>query len=56
MLNEAHTPQRDLPIRELIARMRHDGCGGRAGWVELLTGIGQKVAVLGLPSVVVKVS
>jgi hypothetical protein len=39
MLNEAHTPQRDLRIREIIARMRHDGCGGGAGRVELLTGI-----------------
>ena len=28
-----------MPIRDLIARMRHDGCGGRAGQVELLTGI-----------------
>ena len=26
-------------IRDIIARMRHDGCGGRAGKVELLTGI-----------------
>jgi hypothetical protein len=25
-------------IRDIIARMCHDGCGGRAG-VELLTGI-----------------
>ena len=25
-------------IRDIIARMRHDGCGGRAGRVELLTG------------------
>jgi hypothetical protein len=38
-LNEAHTPQRDLRIRELLARMLHDGCGGRAGRAELLTGI-----------------
>ena len=28
-----------MPIRDIIARMRHDGCGGRAGRVELLTGI-----------------
>ena len=27
------------PIREIIKRMRHDGCGGRPGRVELLTGI-----------------
>ena len=26
-------------IRDIIARMRHDGCGGKAGKVELLTGI-----------------
>jgi hypothetical protein len=41
MLNEAHAPprQRDMLIRDIIARMRHDGCGGRAGRVELLTGI-----------------
>ena len=26
-------------IRAIIARMRHDGCGGRAGKVELMTGI-----------------
>jgi hypothetical protein len=31
--------QRDMPIREIIKRMRHDGCGGRAGKVELMTGI-----------------
>ena len=36
MLNEAHTPQGDMPIRDIIARMRHDGCGGRAGKVDLL--------------------
>jgi hypothetical protein len=28
MLSETHTPQRDLPIREMLRRMRHDGCGG----------------------------
>jgi hypothetical protein len=41
MLNEAHTSprRRDLPIRELLAKLRHDGCGGRAGRAELLTGI-----------------
>ena len=26
-------------ICDIIARMRHDGCGGRAGKAELLTGI-----------------
>jgi hypothetical protein len=40
-VNEVHAPerQRDMPIRVLLARARHDGCGGRAGRVELLTGI-----------------
>jgi hypothetical protein len=28
-----------LPVRDILDRMRHDGCGGRAGKVELLTGI-----------------
>ena len=39
MVNEAHTRQGDMPIRDIIAKMRHDGCGGRPGRVELLTGI-----------------
>jgi hypothetical protein len=41
MINEAHSTQRqrETPIRVLLARMRHDGCGGRAGRVELLTGV-----------------
>jgi hypothetical protein len=41
MLNEAHTGQRrgPLTLRVLIARMRHEGCGGGAGKVELLAGI-----------------
>jgi hypothetical protein len=41
MLNEVHmsAPQRGMVLGVLIGRMRHDGCGGRAGRVELLTGI-----------------
>ena len=39
MLNEAHLKRSDMLIRDIIARMRHDGCGGRPGRVELLTGI-----------------
>jgi hypothetical protein len=41
MLNEPHTSprRRDLPIRELLAKLRHDGCGGRPSRAELLTGI-----------------
>jgi hypothetical protein len=31
--------QRDLPIHAILGKMRHDGCGGRAGSAELLTGI-----------------
>jgi hypothetical protein len=40
MLSETHTPQRAMLIRDIIARMRHDGCGGSPGRVELITGIG----------------
>ena len=39
MVNEAHLKRGAMRIRDIIARMRHDGCGGRAGKVELLTGI-----------------
>ena len=39
MLVETHTPQRDMLIRDILWRMRHDGCGGGPGRVELLTGI-----------------
>jgi hypothetical protein len=39
MLSETHAPRSDMLIRDIIARLRHDGCGGRAGKVELLTGI-----------------
>ena len=28
-----------MPIRDILAKMRHDGCGGLAGKAELLTGI-----------------
>ena len=38
VLRDALGAQRDMLIRDIIARMRHDGCGGRAGKVELLTG------------------
>ena len=38
MLSESHTPerQRETPIRVLLHRVRHDGCGGRAGVNRLL--------------------
>jgi hypothetical protein len=41
MLNKVHMSehQRGIVLRVLIGRMRHDGCGGRAGRAELLTGI-----------------
>ena len=28
-----------MPIRAILAKMRHDGCGGLAGKAELVTGI-----------------
>jgi hypothetical protein len=39
MLNEAYTPQGDMQLNYIIAKMRHDGCGGRSGRAELLTGV-----------------
>jgi hypothetical protein len=35
MLNEAHMLAGNMTIRAIIAKMHHDGCGGRAGRVEL---------------------
>jgi hypothetical protein len=31
--------RRALPVRDILAKMRHDGCGGLAGKAELLTGL-----------------
>lgn len=39
MFAETHFARRDMQLRETIKRMRHDGCGGRAGKAELMTGI-----------------
>jgi hypothetical protein len=39
MLSETDTAQRNMRIRDIIAKMRHDGCGGRAAKAELITGI-----------------
>ena len=39
MISETHMPQGEMLIRDILDRMRHDGCGGRAGKAELLTGI-----------------
>jgi hypothetical protein len=33
-----HTPRSDLPLRTILARMRHEHCGGRPAKAELLTG------------------
>ena len=38
MVNEAHAA-RWRSLFDILHRMRHDGCGGRAGRAELLTGI-----------------
>jgi hypothetical protein len=37
-INQAHMPRSDLPLRTILARMRHEHCGGRAAKAELLTG------------------
>ena len=39
MFAETHFAQRDMTLREIARRMRHDGCGGRARRAELVTGI-----------------
>jgi hypothetical protein len=39
MVSEGHMKRGAMPIRDILRRMRHDGCGGRAGKVDLLTGI-----------------
>ena len=39
MFNEDYSAQRSMLIRDIIAKVRHHGCGGRAGKAELLTGI-----------------
>jgi hypothetical protein len=39
MVNQVHTAKSDLPLRDMPAKMRHDGCSGRAGKAELLSGV-----------------
>jgi hypothetical protein len=39
MVNEAHARWRNRTLRAILARMRHDGCGGLASKAELLSGI-----------------
>ncbi len=38
MHNESHAAWRDRTLRQILARMRHDGCSGLAGKAELLSG------------------
>jgi hypothetical protein len=39
--NEVHLPHwHDATLREIVARIHHEGCGGRPKLVELVTGIG----------------
>jgi hypothetical protein len=39
MINEKRIIAADLPIRTILDKMRHNGCGGLAGKAELLSGI-----------------
>ena len=39
IFNETHMKRGDMRLRAILDRMRHDGCGGRAGKAELLTDI-----------------
>jgi hypothetical protein len=40
MHNESHAGRwRDRTLADILARMRHDGCGGLAEKAELMTGI-----------------
>jgi hypothetical protein len=39
MISETDAPWRDRVLADILARARHDGCGGLPGQVELLTGI-----------------
>ena len=38
-VNESHAGWRHGTLRTMLAKMRHDGCGGIAAKAELLTGI-----------------
>ena len=37
-INESHFARGELPLRLIIKRMRHEGCGGKPARVELLSG------------------
>ena len=39
MVNEAQTPWQDVRLVYVLRRLRHDGCGGEAGSVELHSGV-----------------
>ena len=40
LVSQVHAPAwHDRTLRDILARMRHDGCGGLPGKAELLTGI-----------------
>jgi hypothetical protein len=39
LLTPAEALDEPMPIRDILARMRHDGCGGLAGKAELLSDI-----------------
>jgi hypothetical protein len=39
MVNESHARWRDSRLSEILAKMRHDGCGGRPLKAELLSGV-----------------
>jgi ribosomal protein S27E len=39
MVNQVHFSRPTMTVRAILEKMRHDGCGGRAGKAELITGI-----------------
>src|SRR5690349_13185878 len=39
MVNQAYVPWDSRRLRDILDRMRHDGCGGLTAKAELLTGI-----------------
>jgi hypothetical protein len=39
LVNQVHQRWDTMLLRDILDRMRHDGCGGRAGHAELITGV-----------------
>jgi hypothetical protein len=39
MVNEVHAKWRDRTLRDILGKVRHDGCGGLAAKAELLSGV-----------------